>query len=385
MNEPIFACFTSLLIAMTVAISLNPRLVSLSYRKNLTDNPNHRKLQKQPVPILGGMSVFLGTTLGTLFLNLWMDASNLYMVTLSLMIMFFIGLMDDLTDLRARTKFFFQIMVTAFLWWNGIQIESFTGLFGIYELPQWFSLALSVVAGVGLMNAINMIDGVDGLSSGFGIGTSVICGLFFFLHGDYIYAAFASIFVGSLMPFFFCNVFCRKYKMFIGDSGSLVMGTVAYIFVCNIIQTTEMFSIDKYRIAMTIAIFSIPVTDTLRVMTMRMIHLGSPFSPDKTHLHHIFVDLKFPHIAITIIELFMATVIFLMGWGVSALFGLSITSQFIITVFFACFISWGTYSVLAYIRDHKKKQFYRYGEFVIGKTQWLIVFRQKIQILVERR
>lgn len=385
MNEPLFICFASLLIAMIVAIMLNPMLVSLSYRKKLTDNPNHRKLQKQPIPILGGMSVFLGTTFGTLFLNLWMDASNLYMIVLSLMIMFFIGLMDDLTDLRARTKLFFQIMITAFLWCNGIQIDSFAGLFGIYELPQGFSLALSVVAGVGLMNAINMIDGVDGLSSGFGIGTSAICGLYFFMHEDYMYAAFASIFVGSLIPFLFCNVFSRKYKMFIGDSGSLVMGTVAYIFVCRIIEVQEVFFIDKYKIAMTIAIFAIPVTDTLRVMTMRIVRLKSPFMPDKTHFHHIFVDLKFPHIAITIIELTMATIIFWVGWGISILFDLSVTLQFFITIFFACFISWGTYSTLAYIRDNKNEQFYRYGELIRSEIQWMIIFRQKIQRLIERR
>lgn len=385
MKEHLFICFVGLLISMVVAFILNPKLVFLSYRKNLTDKPNYRKLQHSPVPILGGMSVFLGTVISTLFLNFWMNINELYMILVSLMVMFFVGFLDDLIDLRVRTKFIFQIGVTLLLWYNGFQINTLAGVFGIYQLSNWISLVLSVITGVGLMNAINMIDGVDGLSSGLGITTSSICGLYFFLHRDFLFATFACIFIGALIPFFMSNVFCRKYKMFIGDSGSLVMGTVAYIFVCRILQLPELYSADHYKVAMAFAIFAIPVTDTIRVMTMRAIHHHSPFLPDKTHLHHIFVALQLPHLAITLLELLMAAFIFFIGWGCSTLFGLSMTWQCFITVSVAVTVSWGTYCVLAYLRNHNLKQFNCFGIAFIHKTHWLVLFRKKMQKLIETK
>mgnify|MGYP001168283630 CR=1 FL=1 len=385
MKEHLFICCVSLLIALTVASILNPQLVYLSYRKDLTDKPNYRKLQHSPVPILGGMSVFLGTVISTLFLNFWMNVNELYMIIVSLMIMFFVGFLDDLIDLRVRTKFMFQIGVTLLLWYNGFQINTLAGAFGIYQISKWISLVLSVLTGVGLMNAINMIDGVDGLSSGFGITTSSICGLYFFLHRDFLFSTFACIFIGALIPFFLSNVFCRKYKMFIGDSGSLVMGTVAYIFVCRILQLPKLFFIDQYKVAMAFAIFAIPVTDTIRVMTMRALHHHSPFLPDKTHLHHILVALRLPHLAITLLELSMAAFIFFVGWGCSSLFGLSTTCQCLITISVAIVVSWGTYCILSLFHDHNPKQFDCFGIAIIHKTHWLVLFRKKIQKLIERR
>ena len=173
--------------------------------------------------------------------------------------------------------------------------------------------------------------------------------------------------------------------MFIGDSGSLVMGTVAYIFVCRILQLPKLFFIDQYKVAMAFAIFAIPVTDTIRVMTMRAIHHHSPFLPDKTHLHHIFVALQLPHLAITLLELLMAAFIFFIGWGCSTLFGLSMTWQCFITVSVAVTVSWGTYCVLAYLRNHNLKQFNCFGIAFIHKTHWLVLFRKKMQKLIETK
>ena len=224
------------------------------------------------MPILGGMGVFLGIVFATLAMNLWLDnLDNLCFVVECLMVMFFLGLIDDLIDLKPKVKFIFQILVICLLWEKGFAIDTFGGVFGIYELPIYISLPLSVLSGVGLMNAINMIDGVDGLSSGFGIITSSICAIYFYTHGDIVYAAFASIFIGALVPFFFCNVFSHKFKMYIGDSGALVMGTLAYIFVCRILNEPVLYDLDRYKVSMAIAIFAVPLSDTVRVMCCRKI------------------------------------------------------------------------------------------------------------------
>ena len=251
-------------------------------------------------------------------------------------------------------------------------------------MPIYISLPLSVLSGVGLMNAINMIDGVDGLSSGFGIITSSICAIYFYTHGDIVYAAFASIFIGALVPFFFCNVFSHKFKMYIGDSGALVMGTLAYIFVCRILNEPVLYDLDRYKVSMAIAIFAVPLSDTVRVMCCRMWKKTSPFKADRTHMHHILVDLRFPHIGVTVVELFIATLIFWIGWFLPAILNIDITLQLIITLLSVIFFSCGTYSALSYAKYNKSESFFKYGVYIKKNTRWLVQFRQKVQKIVDQ-
>lgn len=343
-------------VAMATAIVMNPIVIKLAFKKHLTDNPNFRKLQKKPVPVVGGMSVYMSFIVGLFFCNIFYPTDRLYVVVAALSIMFFLGLFDDQLDLDYKLKFLVQFGVIFMLWTFGYRIDTFVGLFGVTHIPMLWSCLLSMFVGVGLMNALNMIDGVDGLASGLGIITCSICGIYFITHEDPLFALLSLVFVGALIPFFICNVFSRKYKMFIGDAGSLIMGTLAYVFTCRIIHTPHMDWNDQYCVAMMFAIYALPVFDTLRVMTMRILHGNSPFKPDRTHLHHTFVDLGYPHIRITSI-LLTINILVIAVWYITSIFMNSINGQFFVVVGAALVLVPGVYFVLEMIIAKKPDLF----------------------------
>lgn len=349
------------LIAMATAIVMNPLIIKLAYKKQLTDNPNHRKLQKRPIPVVGGMSVYLSFVVGLFFCNVFYPTDQLYVVVAAMSIMFFLGLLDDMLDLSFKLKFVVQFGVIFMLWTFDYRLDTFVGLFGVTDIPMVWSCLLSLFAGVGLMNALNMIDGVDGLASGLGILTNTICGIYFITHNDPLFALLTLVFVGALVPFYVCNVFSHKYKMFIGDSGSLIMGTLAYVLTCRIIHTPHMDWNDQYCVAMMFAIYALPVFDTLRVMAARLMHGNSPFKPDRTHLHHIFVDLGYPHIMITSILLLINTIVILV-WYISSLYMESINGQFFVVICTAILLIAGLYVALKMIMLKKPQLFEKFKE-----------------------
>ena len=160
-------------------------------------------------------------------------------------------------------------------------------------LPGWVAVPLTVVAAVGIINAINLIDGVNGLSSGYCITACTMFGTLFYLSGDMKMTILAVVSVGALIPFFLHNVFGKTSKMFIGDGGTLVMGVVITVFVIETLRSGSACGAyvgpEVGLIPFSLAVLCIPVFDTLRVMFSRILRGTSPFRPDKTHLHHMFM------------------------------------------------------------------------------------------------
>ena len=190
------------------------------------------------------------------------------------------------------------------------------------------------------------------------------------------------VFAGALIPFFVCNVFSRKYKMFIGDSGSLIMGTLAYVFTCRVIHTPIMDWNDQYCVAMMFAIYSLPVFDTLRVMAVRLMHGNSPFKPDRTHLHHMFVDLGYPHVMIsTILHTINLTVIAV--WYITSLFMKSIEGQFFVVIGTAILLVPGLYFVLKIISLKNPDLFKQFKEHSKRVSSKPISFRDHVCDLID--
>ncbi|MBP5703558.1 MAG: undecaprenyl/decaprenyl-phosphate alpha-N-acetylglucosaminyl 1-phosphate transferase, partial [Paludibacteraceae bacterium] len=223
-------------------------------------------------------------------------------------------------------------------------------------------------------------DGVDGLSSGYGICFCLFCGSFFLVYDDIVNAMFAFTFVGSLIPFFICNVFSEKYKMFIGDSGSLVMGMLAYVFCCTLLKESGT-AVDSKNVSLALTVFAVPIFDTLRVMTMRIVHGGSPFKADRTHLHHIFVSLNMPHIFITLFIL-LIEVIIVGVWMLLFYINLDVTVHTVLIIILCATIVWGVYVYLNYVRVHNPNRFNRYADriqrirkkpdhFMVRISNWL--------------
>ena len=273
--------------------------------KNIVDNPDARKLQRTPVPVLGGVAVFFGVVIAIGCMSSVVDCSGLPVVIMAMMAMLYTGTMDDILSLSPGLRFVIEIVVVLLLIFvGGYCIDDFHGLWNIGRFSYWYAVPLTVVAAVGIINAINLVDGVNGLSSGYCIMACLIFGTLFFLAGEAPMTILAAVSVGALIPFFLHNVFGKTSKMFIGDGGTLVMGVVMSVFVIAILQNGSRVAAyvnpNVGLVPFTLAVLSVPVFDTLRVMSTRILKGTSPFRPDKTHLHHMFIDLGCSHVATTL-------------------------------------------------------------------------------------
>ena len=178
LNNILIAFFTSLV----AVIWIHPIIVKIAHKKNIVDNPNARKLQSTPVPVLGGVAVFFGIIIGLAFTSGELSSAALMPIIAAMMIMLYTGTMDDIIDLTARTRFLFEIGVIALLiFTHGMLIDNFHGLWEIYAISKTAAIPLTIFAAVGIINSINLIDGVNGLSSGYCILASALFGAFFYL------------------------------------------------------------------------------------------------------------------------------------------------------------------------------------------------------------
>lgn len=305
MNTTLLA-FMLFLVAFVVTMLVYPYVLSFAISHNILDNPNARKLQRVPVPVMGGTSVYVGVLVASLVAAATLGDVRILICLVLLTIMYGVGVWDDLKDVSAYLRFLIEIVVVwAMILFLGLEINDFKGLWGVHEIPDTLSMPLSIIAGVGIMNAVNLIDGVDGYCSSYGVMACIAFAVVFYLSGGDSLLCLALIFVGALLPFFFHNVFGRRSKMFLGDGGSLMLGTVLSFFVFATMSTQRGCDYLQNRglslAALTLAIMAVPVFDTLRVMMARILKGHSPFHPDKTHLHHIFIDMEFSHLSTSVI------------------------------------------------------------------------------------
>lgn len=371
MEKQITLYVTLFLVSLCATWWIFKKVLKLARKKNIVDNPNSRKLQRVPVPVLGGAAVFFGMVMAFAASLLFFDITNLFVVLGVMTIMLFLGTMDDMFTLPPNFRFLVEVLVVVlFVYCNGHSIDDFHGLWGVHSLSPWVAVPLTAFACVGIINAINMIDGVDGLSSGYSIVTCCIFGLAFILAGDTFQAALAILSIGSLIPFFFHNVFGVKSKMFIGDGGALLMGIIMSSFVINTLKTDSAiaaFAPSNFGVvAFTLAVLSVPVFDTLRVMTSRMLKGVSPFSPDKNHLHHLLIDLHFSHLGITLVEI-MINLLIIALWYLSYRLGASPDVQLYIVIILGVLVTF-VFNRFARIQARKDSAVYRWMTRMGDKT-----------------
>lgn len=343
-------CYTIIIPFFTALLLvgwIHPRLVKIALLKNIVDNPDARKLQRTPVPVLGGGAVFFGVVIAIGCMSSVVDCSGLPVVIMAMMAMLYTGTMDDILSLSPGLRFVIEIVVVLLLIFvGGYCIDDFHGLWNIGRFSYWCAVPLTVVAAVGIINAINLVDGVNGLSSGYCIMACLIFGTLFFLAGEAPMTILAAVSVGALIPFFLHNVFGKTSKMFIGDGGTLVMGVVMSVFVIAILQNGSRVAAyvnpNVGLVPFTLAVLSVPVFDTLRVMSTRILKGTSPFRPDKTHLHHMFIDLGCSHVATTLAILGVNMFVVLCWWALEAS-GFSIAVQLYAVIAVSLLVTSGLY------------------------------------------
>jgi len=283
----------SFLTAFIITLLLIPIIIRLSKKYQLVDKPDHRKVHKDPIPTLGGIGFFSGFIGIAIAWMSWSGQLADFILLVGLIILFTMGIFDDMMDLRASLKFLIQITVALTISYYGFKIESLHGVFGIYEMPVWAQYAFSVFLITGLINAFNLIDGIDGLAGGLAFINSVVLGILLFQQENMLYATLAFTFAGALLGFLKFNF--NPAKIFMGDTGSLVIGflmAVLGIVVIRGIDITDSASSSSTGSLMivVVGILLLPVYDTLRVFTERILKKSSPFKPDRTHVHHLLIE-----------------------------------------------------------------------------------------------
>jgi UDP-GlcNAc:undecaprenyl-phosphate GlcNAc-1-phosphate transferase len=231
-------------------------------------------------------------------LMLWFSFSNQPVIIsfmFSLIILFGLGIMDDVKNLSARYKLIIEIGLATIMAVAGIRITSFSGLFGIHELPISAQYTFTLIAIVGITNAFNLIDGIDGLAGGLGFMSLVTLGIFLTLCGDTNMALIAFSLAGGLLAFLYFNL--NPARIFMGDTGSLILGFVISIMCLRLMQVNNSMQhpIVPHAPIFALGIVLIPVFDALRVFSIRIWKGKSPFAPDKTHVHHLLTNAGYSH------------------------------------------------------------------------------------------
>ncbi len=284
-------CFVSSFIVTLLAI---PPIITLINRYKLYDVPNARKLHSSPIPTMGGIAIVAGMLTGlVLWFPFHFGVSEIAFF-FSIIALLALGIMDDLRDLPARYKFMIQFGVASLVAVSGIRITSFDGLFGIGQLPLVSQYTLTVLAIVGITNAFNLIDGIDGLAGGLAFMSLITLGLFLTISGDVTTALIAFALAGGILAFLYFNF--NPAKIFMGDTGSLVIGFVIAVLAIRLLQVNVHGPAVVTGMPMIIiGTVLIPVFDTLRVFAVRIYHGRSPFAADKIHIHHLLTNNGFSH------------------------------------------------------------------------------------------
>ena len=320
MTNPINFVILVFLIALCLAWLVYYPVLGFARRHDIYDNPDERKLQRNPVPVLGGLVVAIGTLVAIQFAWTAIDCRSIIAVEAAMLIMLVLGTTDDLKGLSPAFRFTVQIAVAIGLMLaNGYSIDNLHGLWGVYEFSPWIAWPLTIFAVCGIINAINLIDGVNGLSSGICIMALGFYGMETFFMYDYARACLALAAMGALIPFFIHNVFGYRSRMFIGDGGTMMLGILLSDFVISIMHDGFGGSLveggnEFCTVAFVVAVLAIPLGDTLRVMTMRILRGQSPFHPDKTHLHHAFIKYGFTHLETSLMEIILNAGIVGLWW-----------------------------------------------------------------------
>lgn len=298
--EVLFAFITSFFVSF-IAI---PSIIRMAEVKHLFDEPDERKCHVQRTPTLGGLAIFAGLIFSLTFWSDQVAIVELQYIISAVIMLFFMGMKDDIFNLKALTKLVGQLMASFILvHWAGIQITTFYGLFGINDLPMIPAYALSIFSIVVITNAFNLIDGVDGLAASVGIVASSVFGYWFYTAGVFQYAILASCMAGALIGFLIYNK--SPAKIFMGDTGSLIVGVILSILAIKFIEMNRILPkghINKVSAVpvVTLAILVIPLFDTLRVFAIRILQGRSPLSADRNHIHHLLLSLGFNHTQTTL-------------------------------------------------------------------------------------
>jgi UDP-N-acetylmuramyl pentapeptide phosphotransferase/UDP-N-acetylglucosamine-1-phosphate transferase len=280
-----------------------PSVIKIARAKNLYDIPGKRTSHIEPTPRLGGSMIFAGVILSSVLFTGMGKAFELKYIIAGLIVLFFIGLKDDIITLVPAKKAAGQLIASLIIViFGGIRISFNYSLFGIPELSYLLSLLISLILVMTLINSLNFIDGIDGLAAGVGIIASTSFGTWFVLNDQISLAVICFSLSGSLIAFFWYNVFSKKFKIFLGDTGSMVIGFLLAVFLMRFLELNfhgPVYKTTDVAPSLALAILIVPVFDVFRIVLIRIMNRKSPFFGDHNHIHHKVLKLSGSHIKAT--------------------------------------------------------------------------------------
>lgn len=307
MNQPselayhLLVPLATLVSCLIVFISI-PTILRVAYHKRLFDKPNFRSSHIKVTPRLGGLAIAFGFFFSYSFFADWYSYAYVPFLTSSFTLIFVIGLKDDIISTAAPLKLFGQIAAAVIISGLGeIRIDELQGILNI-PLPEGWAVCISVFIFIFLLNGFNLIDGIDGLAAIVGMITLTSFTFWFYVNGYYHVPLLAASLVGGLLAFIYYNMYCVRMKIFMGDTGSLLIGfvvsivTIAFLKFNNQIVNIEVhqYSLNSAP-AVAVAVLIVPIVDTIRIFTLRVLRGKSPFAPDKNHIHHRMLGLGMSH------------------------------------------------------------------------------------------
>ena len=288
-------------VAFIITFLSIPVVMQVAEKKKLYDIPDERKLHTRLIASLGGVGIFAGFILASLLSIQGSINPEFQAYFAAAIVIFFLGLKDDIMILSASKKFVGQLLAASIIIHLGdLRLDSLHGLFGVEKVSEGFGLAITYLTIIVVMNSFNLIDGVDGLAASLGILSMIVFGIYFFFADMQAYALLSFAMAGSLTAFIIFNH--HLAKIFMGDSGSLMVGMINSILVIKFILVADkpLATVPMNAVvAIGFAILIVPLLDTLRVFSVRIINGRSPFSPDRNHIHHLLLDRGLNHAAVT--------------------------------------------------------------------------------------
>lgn len=321
------------LLSLTLALILMYPIRAFAIKINLVDKPDARKVHKNQIPLIGGIIIVVSSGLSLMLsVNFWSNIQEYYILATGSILLLCIGVIDDKMDIKAILKLIMQIALAYFVFESGIKIDSLYGVFGIYQLPVTIQYLLTLIIIVGVVNAFNLMDGIDGLAAGLAIvGLSAYTYIAILTNNYFLVLIFISI-IGALIGFLRYNLSATN-KIFMGDAGSLVLGYLLVVTGIILIQSAKNTTNISVTLAIVIGILILPVADSIRVYRRRIKNGNSPFNPDRTHIHHLMLLFNIEHrtasLMITLFSMGLLAVSIIFG----SIFSITITIIAVLALF----------------------------------------------------
>jgi UDP-GlcNAc:undecaprenyl-phosphate/decaprenyl-phosphate GlcNAc-1-phosphate transferase len=358
-NDKVVQILISMAISLGITWSSIPVIINICNISGLMENPIKRSSHDTPTPTFGGVGIFAGTMIGYMLWNFGDEDFLLHKVFAGLVVLFFLGIKDDLYALAPIKKLGSQVLASSLVViGSDLRITDFFGIFGIQEIPYVWSVLFTIFLFVALINSFNLIDGIDGLAGGIGMISSGGFGLWFILNDYWSLACLSLSLSASLFAFLRYN-FSDTSKIFMGDTGSLIVGYIVTILAVKFVQlnVSANYTFNSSLInapVIAIVLLGVPIFDTLRVFGLRIIKGKSPFKADRLHLHHLLVDNGLSHIATSLTLYGITIALTLFTYYLRKFFTNTELSIFILGLF-VVYLGFSNFLELRRFKMHKQK------------------------------